>query len=206
VSVLENSGVRLEGPRRKLSRLSVTVCGLLLAAGIAEGAQAYARRAPGIERHAAGTNAITVHLVLAAATATVVIAVQARRSRQPAPRRGPSPWAAPFSADAVSRLLRTLRFAAGPSLPNLARAVATVPLVLVLLYTPFMMGAHITSDLNPNATVNAWGGPTYIGAVMAHWLDGIIGFYAAAFVLSRLLLPASAAGQSVSHENQQHKA
>lgn len=205
MSVLENSGVRLEGPRRKLSRLSVTVCGLLLAVGIAEGAEAYARRTP-IERHAAGTNAITVHLVLAAATATVVIVTQARRSRQPAPRRGPSPWAAPFSADAVSRLLRTLRFADGPSLPNLARAVTTVLLVLVLLYAPFMMGVHITSDLNPNATVNAWGGPTYIGAVMAHWLDGIIGFYAAAFLLSRLLLPASAAGRPLNHQNQQHKA
>jgi hypothetical protein len=56
------------------------------------------------------------------------------------------------------------------------------------------VGAHITSDLNPNATVNAWGGPTYTGAVMAHWLDRISGFYAAAFLLSRLLLPASLPG------------
>ena len=201
MSVMENSGVRLEGPRRRLSRLTVTVFGLLFAAGIAEGAEAYARRTPGIERHAAGTNAITVHVVLAAAAAAAVVATRARRSRQPSLRRGPSPWAAPFSASAVSRLLRTLRFADGPSLPDLARFVTALPLVLVLLYTPFQMGTHITSDLNPNATVNAWGGPTYIGAVLAHWLDGIIGFYAATFLLSRLLLPASAARQSVNHEN-----
>jgi hypothetical protein len=187
VSVIENSGVLLECHRRRRSRLSATVFGLLFAAGIAEGAEAYTRRTPGIERHAAGTNAITVHIVLAAAAATVVIAIQVRRSRQPARRRGPSPWAVPFSATAVSRLLRTLRFAAGPSLANLARFITALVLVLVLLYAPFEMGAHTISDLNPNATVNAWGGPTYAGAVLAHWLDGVAGFYAAAFLLSRLV-------------------
>lgn len=202
MSVLENSGTRLEGPRRGLSRLSVNVFGLLFAAGIAKGAQAYARRAPGIERHAAGTNAITVEVVLAAVAVAAVIGIQARRSRQPALRRGPSPWAAPFSASPVSRLLATLRFAGGPSLPNLARFITALPLVLVLLYTPFRMGEQITGGLDPNATVNAWGGPTYIGALLAHWLDGIVGCYAAAFLLSRLLLlPADAADRSVNHGN-----
>lgn len=50
---------------------------------------------------------------------------------------------------------------------------------------------QITGGLDPNATVNAWGGPTYLGALLAHYLDGIIGFYAAAFLLNRILLPAS---------------
>jgi hypothetical protein len=31
-------------------------------------------------------------------------------------------------------------------------------------------------------------GPSYLGALLAHWLDGIAGFYAAALLLSRLLL------------------
>ena len=70
--------------------------------------------------------------------------------------------------------------------------MATVPLVLVLLYAPFRMGAQIVGGLDPNATVNAWGGPTYLGALLAHWLDGVAGFYAAAFLLSQLLLPAAA--------------
>ena len=68
----------------------------------------------------------------------------------------------------------------------------TVPLVLVLLYQPFRMGAQVTGGLDPNATVNAWGGPAYAGALLAHWLDDIVVFYAAAFLLSRLLLPAAA--------------
>lgn len=54
------------------------------------------------------------------------------------------------------------------------------------------MGMQVTGGLDPNATVNAWGGPTYLGALLARWLDGIVSFYAAAFLLSCLLLPAAA--------------
>jgi hypothetical protein len=181
------AGVRLENPRYRLSRVTVTVFAVLLVSGIAEGAADYARRSPTIERHVAGTNAIAFHVLIAVAAAAAVVSIQARRSRQPARQRGPSPWAAPFSVSAASRLRRTARLAGGLSLPNLARAAAAVPLVLVLLYTPFRIGMQITGGLDPNATVNAWGGPTYLGALLAHWLDGIVGFYAAAFLLSRLL-------------------
>ncbi len=185
--------VRLENPRYRLSRITAAVFAVLLVAGIAEGAAEHARRPPGTVRHVAGTNAITVHVLIAAAAAAAVISIQARRSRRPARQRGPSPWTAPFSASAASRLRRTVRLAGGLSLPDLARAVAAVPLVLVLLYTPFRVGQQITGGLDPNATVNAWGGPSYLGALLAHWLDGIVGFYAATFLLSRLLLPAAAA-------------
>lgn len=76
-------------------------------------------------------------------------------------------------------------------MPNLARAGSAAPLVLVLLFTPFRMGMQISGGLDPNATVNAWGGPTYLGALLAQYLDNIVSFYAA-FLLSRLLLPATA--------------
>ena len=201
MSVLEDPGVRLEHPCYRLSRVTATVLAVLLVAGIADGAVGYARRSPTTGQHVAGTNAITVHVLIAAAAAAALVTIQARRSRQPAGQRGPSPWAAPFSAAAASRLRQTIRLTGGLSLPNLARAAAAVPLVLVLLYTPFRMGQQITGGLDPNATVNAWGGPTYLGALLAHYLDGIASFYAAAFLLSRLLLPAAATGQPVSHRN-----
>lgn len=183
---------RPDNPRYRPSLATATVFVMLLAAGIAGGTAEYAGRSPAIGQHAAGTNAITVHVLIAVAAAAAVIGIQARRSRRPARQRGPSPWAAPFSAGAASRLRRTVRLAAGPSLPNLARATIAVPLVLLILYTPFRMGTQITGGLDPNATINAWGGPTYLGALLAHWLDGIVAFYAAAFLLSRLLLPAAA--------------
>jgi len=192
VSVLDKPGVQLENRRCRLSPVTATVFAVLLVAGADEGAAQYARRSPRIEQHVAGTNATTVHVVMAAAVAAVVIGIQVRRSRQPAAQRRSSPWAAPFSARAASRLRRTVRLAGGLSLPNLARAVAAVPLVLVLLYTPFRMGMQITGGLDPNQTVNAWGGPTYLGALLAHYLDAIIGFYAAASLLNLVLLPAAA--------------
>ena len=82
-------------------------------------------------------------------------------------------------------------------MPNLARAGSAAPLVLVLLFTPFRMGMQISGGLDPNATVNAWGGPTYLGALLAHYLDNIVSFYAAAFLLSRLLLPQPPPGSSM---------
>jgi hypothetical protein len=138
----------------------------------------------------AGSNAILVHVVLAIAGAAVVVAIQIQRSRRPSPR-GTSPWLAPFSASALERLGRTIRFADGSSLGNVARAFATVAMVIVLLYPPWRIGAEITGGLDPNSTVNAWGGPTYPGALLAHALDATMIFCAAAFLLDRLLLRAA---------------
>ena len=188
--VAEHRG-RPENAPYRISRLSATVFFALFLTGIAEGAGEYARRSPAIAKHIAGSNAITVHVALALAAAAAVVGIQARRARRPA-QPGRSPWAAPFSANALKRLGRTIRFAAGPSLPNLARVIATVAVVLALAFEPFRMGAQVTGGLDPNATVNAWGGPTYVGALLAHWLDCLAGFYAAAFLLSRLALPAAA--------------
>jgi len=175
---------------QRLSRLSAAAFLALFLTGTIVGAVKYAQRSPVVARHAAGSNAIAIHVVLAIAAAAAVAGVQAWQARRPA-KRGRSPWVAPFSASAVERLGRTYRFADGLSVPNVARIIATVPLVLALAYEPFRMGAQLTGGLDPNATVNAWGGPTYAGALLAHWLDSLAGFYAAAFLLSRLMLPAA---------------
>jgi hypothetical protein len=172
----------------RVSRMSVPVFAAAFLIGAVEGAVAYSGRSPVLERHVAGTNAITIHVVLAIAATAVVIAVQVRRARKRS-RRGPSPWTAPFSSATVARLGRTVRLSGGATV---ARIVPMALLVLVLLYCPYRMGAQIIGGLDPNSTVNAWGGPTYAGAMIAHWLDCIIGFYLAAFLLGRLLAPATA--------------
>jgi hypothetical protein len=187
---VDRTGTRSKRPGLRLSRFTV---GALVAAfllGIAKGAVEYARRSAAAEPHAAGTNAILIHVLLAVAVAATVLVIQVGRARRPG-ERGRSPWAAPFSHRAAARLGRTLRFAHGPSLPNVARALATVPLVLVVAYAPARMGAQVIGGLDPNNTVNAWGGPTYIGAMLAHYLDALVGFYAACFLLGRLLLSSS---------------
>ena len=106
----------------------------------------------------AGTNAITLHVVLAVVVAAVAVAVQAVRARRPG-GRGPSPWAAPFSARAAARLGRTLRFGGGWSVLNTARCLAALVLAVLAAYAPARMGAQVIGGLDPNSTVNAWAAP-----------------------------------------------
>ena len=172
------------------SRFTVGALGALFLIGVAKGAVEYARRSPVVQPPVEGTNAILVHVLIAVVAAAIVLVVQVGRARRPG-GRGPSPWAAPLSARAAGRLGRTLRFAAGPSVRNVARAAATVLLVLLVAYAPARMGAQVIGGLDPNSTVNAWGGPSYFGAMLAHYLDAVVGFYAGCLLLGRLLVPAS---------------
>jgi hypothetical protein len=172
----------------RLSRFTDGALVVLFLLGIAKGAVEYTQRSAIAQVHAPGTNAILIHVLLAVAVAVTVIAVQVRRSARPG-ERGTSPWAAPFAARAAMRLGRTLRFAHGRSLKNVVRALAAAVLVLVVAYVPARMGAQVIGGLDPNNTVNAWGGPTYLGAMLAHYLDAVVVFYAACFLLGRLLLP-----------------
>jgi hypothetical protein len=187
---VERAGLRPNRSGFRLPRFTVGALAVLFLLGIVKGAVEYAGRSAAGEAHVAGTNAILIHALLAVAVAATVLVIQVHRARRPG-ERGTSPWAAPFSRRAAARLGRTLRFAHGRSLGNAARALAAALLVLVVAYAPARMGAQVIGGLDPNNTVNAWGGPTYIGAMLAHYLDALVGFYAACFLLGRLLLPAS---------------
>lgn len=177
------TGITGHGPTMRVSRLSVPVLAAAFLIGIASGAIGYAHRSPVLEQHVAGTNAITVHVVLAVAAAAVVIAIQVWRLRKQG-GRGPSPWSAPFSAHAMERIIWTIRFSRGASV---ARIVPMAALTVFLLFVPFRIGSQFIGRLDPNSNINAWGGPSYAGALLAHSLDLVIGFYIAAFLLGRLL-------------------
>ena len=49
-------------------------------------------------------------------------------------------------------------------------------------------GARVLGGLDPNFTVNAWGGPTYLGAMTCHYLDCALICAASAWLASRILL------------------
>jgi len=172
------------GRMARISRLTVPALAAAFLVGVGTGAVEYSHRSPVLEPHVPGTNAITIHVVLAIVAATVVITIQARRAR-PGSVRGTSPWTAPFSSNAVARLGGTIRLSRGTAA---AKFLLIAPLILVLLYCPFRMGAQVIGGLDPNSTVNAWGGSSYAGALLAHWLDCVVGFYAAAFLLGRLFI------------------
>lgn len=53
---------------------------------------------------------------------------------------------------------------------------------LVAFYFAFRVGLQVSS-FAPAGNINAWGGPTYLGALLAHWLDSFFAFYACVMIL-----------------------
>ncbi|GEE00067.1 hypothetical protein nbrc107696_05130 [Gordonia spumicola] len=68
------------------------------------------------------------------------------------------------------------------------RGVATAALVALILYGAFRIGLQLVAGLDPSFTVNAWGGPTYVGALAAHLLDAVALMSAAAWALDKIML------------------
>jgi hypothetical protein len=52
--------------------------------------------------------------------------------------------------------------------------------VLLMAYSPLRAGEQVLAGLDPDFTRDAWGGPTYLGAMAAHYLDGGLMFFAGA--------------------------
>jgi hypothetical protein len=54
------------------------------------------------------------------------------------------------------------------------------------IFTVWRAGLQVVGAFDPNFCINAWGGPTYLGASGAHWLDAFIIFYACVTVVRSL--------------------
>ncbi len=171
----------------------IAVFGAAALAGIALGGVSYVRRSHVLHKHAGGTNAIEIHLALAVVALGAVLFLYRYRQHLGGSGRCPL-WPAPFSKNALSRFTATIRCQRGTSPRNVLRAVASAALVVLEVYVPLRMGEQIIGGLDPNSAINAWGGPSYAGALAAHWMDSILMFYAVAFLLSRLLLRSQESG------------
>ncbi|MFI9402386.1 hypothetical protein [Nocardia sp. NPDC052316] len=170
--------------RTQFSRPLVAIAGTSLAAGIVFGGTIYLNRSPQLATPVEGTSAWLPHLVLLVLAAVVCTVILRRRGAESAILLLP----APLGTTAARRLAHTLR--AIPRHPSaLLRTVLAVPALVVLVYCPFRIGVQILAGLDPNFTVNAWGGPTYLGAMACHYLDAALLIAAAAYLLNKLLLP-----------------
>ncbi|WP_341267961.1 hypothetical protein [Gordonia malaquae] len=165
----------------RLSRSSAAAFGTLFTAGLVQGAVLYAGRPADPGPHVAGTAAWWPHLALAAVTAVVAVSVYVHRRQ--AGRRGPVVLL-PLGARAHRRVRRTLH----EIRRRPARGVATAALVALILYGAFRIGLQFVAGLDPSFTVDAWGGPTYIGALAAHLLDAVALMSAAAWALDKIML------------------
>jgi hypothetical protein len=61
-------------------------------------------------------------------------------------------------------------------------------LAILLLFNFVRAGQQVVAGLDPNFTVNAWGGPGYLGAMLARYLDGVYLFYLEALLMDLVLL------------------
>jgi len=169
--------------KNKLSRVTVTTFLALASIGFVYGIYLYLHRPSTFPPNKSANNAILVHIILALVTVIAVVTIQIWRNR----RQLSNIWLALFSQQAFERLKHTVRPQQKSVLSILRALVCIVPLYLIL-WNPFRSAMQILAAFDPSVTANAWGGPTYLGASLAHWLDGAVLMYIGAFLLDRIMV------------------
>lgn len=170
--------------RERLSAPLLIFASSAFAAGLATGLVAWPARSDTPERHRAGTAAWGPHLGLALFAALLLAGVVLRHRR--ADRRTLI-LLAPLGRRAARRVRRTVGQISRPTVA-LRCLVGLLPATM-LVYLVFRMGAQVTGGLDPNFTLNAWGGPTYLGAMACHALDAALIMAFCGWLLHLLLLP-----------------
>jgi hypothetical protein len=171
--------------------MSPPLVGLAVAAfagGMIAGYIGYLDRSPVLHKHLPGTSAWPQQLIVAA-LAGAAFGYAYWRHHRTTSRPGEPPWLlSPLGQPAARRLARTIRTGRdGPAASG--RAVLALALAGLFLYGLYRAGEQVTAGLDPNYTVNAWGGPTYLGAMACHYLDLLVLMGAAAWMLHLILLP-----------------
>ena len=110
-----------------------------------------------------------------------------RHRRRFGPRSGRLWLLAPLGKAAARRVARTARVRG-----RAGRALLALPPALLFCYGFWRAGEQVIGGLDPNFTVNAWGGPTYLGAMACHYLDCLLIMAVAAWLIDKILLPVPA--------------
>ncbi|GAA0247184.1 hypothetical protein [Cryptosporangium japonicum] len=144
------------------SRFAVTIALVSVAAGLVGGLIYYLHRSPVRQAQVAGTDAWLPHLILTGVL-LAGLGVIARRRR----------WdllTAPLRRRATARLAATFR--RGRSRPaHWPRLLVVALLAVVQAWLLFRAAFQVFAGLDPNFPVNAWGGPSYLGAMFCHYVD-----------------------------------
>jgi hypothetical protein len=163
--------------------LSASAAGLA-AAGLATGFLGYLHRSPVREAHVPGTSAWAQQLIAAAAACALYGVARWRHGRRFGRGSGRLLLPAPLGRSAASRLWATMRQVSW-------RSAAALPPLAAIGYSFWRVGEQVTGGLDPNFTANAWGGPTYLGAMACHYLDATLIIAVSAWLLDKILLPAA---------------
>jgi hypothetical protein len=174
--------------RRILRQISPPLTALATAAfagGVVSGLISYLDRSPVREKFVPGASAWWQHLGVAVVAAALLALGQWQHRRRFGRGSGRLWLLAPLGKAAARRVAGTASRARG-------RSLLALPPALLFTYGFWRAGAQVIGGLDPNSTVNAWGGPTYLGAMACHYLDGLALMGLAAWLLDKILLPAPA--------------
>jgi hypothetical protein len=169
----------------QLSGPLTALVGSAFSSGIIYGLIQFLERSPVRQEHVAGTAAWGQHLAVALASGTILSVAYARHRRRFGPRSGRLWLLAPLGQRAARRIADALGFGSGSALP--VRALVALPAAATFLFCFWRAGAQVTGGLDPNFTVNAWGGPSYAGALACHYLDLFLTAAGAAWLIDRIL-------------------
>ena len=149
-----------------LSRPAVLVAATAATVGLASGLSWYLNRDEEINPHTPGTEAWIPHLVVLGVVA-VWFWFAARRSPQ-----GWKVILAPLGRPIAARIAATFRAGFGPL--NLVRCLVVAFIVTLEVFMAWRIGQQVFAGLDPNFVHDAWGGPSYLGAMFCHYLDGAL--------------------------------
>ncbi len=170
----------------QLSGPLTALVGSAFVSGVMYGLLEFLQRSPIRREHVAGSAAWGQQLVLALGTIVILTAGRARHRRRFGSRSDRLWLLAPLGRHAARRVARALGFGSEAAQPG--RLLLALPAAALFLFCFWRAGVQVTGGLDPNFTVNAWGGPGYAGAMACHYLDLFLLAASAAWLMDRILL------------------
>ncbi len=161
------------------------LAGSAFVSGVSYGILAFLQRSPVRQKHVAGTAAWGPQLTVALAVIIIVSVGWVRYRRRFGPGSGWLWLLAPLGTRAARRVARALGFGSQSAQP--VRLFLALPAAALFLFCLWRAGVQVTGGLDPNFTANAWGGPSYAGAMICHYLDLFLIAGAAAWLMDRIL-------------------
>jgi hypothetical protein len=180
VSAAVNPSSAISPVTRQLSPLLAVSAAGVTAVGIATGFLRYLDRSPIRESPAPGASGWGQQLAVAAVACALYGVARWRHRRRFGRGSGRPLLLAPLGGNAAARLTAAARQSSW-------RIAAAVPLLAVIGYCCWRVGEQVTAGLDPNFTANAWGGPTYLGAMACHYLDAALIVAASGWLLDKIL-------------------
>ena len=165
---------------RQISGLLTVSAAGVTAVGIASGFIRYLDRSPIRDATAPGASACGQQLAVAAVACALYGVARWRHGRRFGRGSRRPLLLAPLGRNAAARLTAAARQASW-------RIAAAIPLLALIGYCCWRVGEQVTAGLDPNFTANAWGGPTYLGAMACHYLDIALIVAASGWLLDKIL-------------------